>query len=339
MKPTIKKTIVKGLYLTIDGKAWHKSSKCELKPTLKGKVRFNGKLYDLQKLMNVTKPKPTKTKVSNPKPVKKRVSIRELQKQGLNKTEISGLFVANNGLCYNSTTNRNLAITKGKITINGKAYNVAKIILKTFCKIPIRSGQIVFKNRNNKDFSFENLEYATTGTYHAPPKETDLVKIIRLYFEVPKKMNRQNLMYKFHLHEIATKRGFIYLHTGKDFDLFLQWLNPYILAQSQSKQEVSIKNGYSTTNGINAINKYLSLLTNDCLKDFENGLLNVKDFEPKPPTKTQKLRDLQKSVNEWGLNVKIPLRKKSNRELLSNYEKHLKEIDSKIKNPENEPPK
>jgi len=39
--------------------------------------------------------------------------------------------------------------------------------------------------------------------------------------------------------------------------------------------------------------------------------LKVKEFKPKPLTKTQKLKELQKSVNESGLNIKIPLRKKA----------------------------
>ncbi|MBF7093596.1 hypothetical protein IUY40_18860 [Flavobacterium sp. ALJ2] len=259
------------------------------------------------------------------KPIRKKLAILELQKQGFVKTQISGLFVTNKGDCYNHAINRKLLINKAKITIKGKAYNVAKIILETFCKIPIRNGQIRFKNGNNKDYSLQNLEYATTETHHAP-KETDIIKVIRLYFEVPKKMSRQNLIYKFYLHEIAIKRGFVHSHTGKYFDLFLQWLNPFSLTQNQSKQEISVKNGYSITNGINAINEYLNLLTNDCLRDFENGFLHIKDFAPKQPTKTQKLKELQKTINANGLNIKIPLRKSSAKEKLNQYLKQINHL-------------
>ena len=75
----------------------------------------------------------------------------------------------------------------------------------------------------------------------------------------------------------------------------------------------------------------MNLLVNECLQDFENGLLKVKGFKPKPPTKTQKLKELQKSINEYGLNVKIPLRKKSNKELFKDCQKQFSHL--------NEPPK
>ncbi|MGR3790446.1 hypothetical protein ACUXZJ_05980 [Flavobacterium sp. TN-1] len=335
----LNKTNVKGLYLTNEGKAWHKSAKREITATTNGKVRFNGKMYDLQKLMTETKPKATKTKGANPKPpVKKGVSIRELQKQGFKKTKISGLYLTNCGKGYNTTTKRNLTPTKGKITINGKAYNVAKIILETFCKIPIRSGQITFKNGNDKDFYFKNLEYKSTIKQTAP-NETDLIKCIRFYFEVDKKLNKNSLMTKYYLYEIIKKRGFNLKYKGFDFDLFLEYSKNDFWILSNNQKAVFDKFNYTTTNGKNAINKYLNLLICECLQDFENGLLKVKGLKPKPPTKTQKLRDLQIKANEWGFSVKIPLRKQSKRELLSNYKKHLKEIDSKIKTLENEPPK
>lgn len=307
----LKKTAVKGLFLTIDGKAWHKSAKREIPATINGKIRFNGKMYDLQKLLIETKPKTKPT-------VKKSVSIRELQKKGFRKTKISGLYITNSGLCYNSMSKRNLAITNGKITINGKAYNVAKVILETFCKIPIRSGQITFKNSNNKDFFFENLEYTSTLKQSAP-SETDIIQCIRLYFEVDKKLNKRSDLLKYYLNEIIKNRGFNFKYKGLDFDLFIEYHNTEYFIISDNQKKVFDKFNYSTTNGKTAINKYLNLLVCECLQDFENGLLKVKNFKPKPPTKTQKLRELQKSINEMGLNVKIPLRKPSTKELLNRF--------------------
>ena len=325
MKMILNKTPYKGLYLTENGKAWHKTSKCEIKPTKSGKIRFNGKLYDLQKLIYWSGKNVAKMKTNAPKPVlKKVVSISELQKQGFKKTKISGLYVSNNGLCYNSISKRNLSIRNGKTTINGKAYNVAKIILETFCKIPIRAGQINFKNGNAKDFSFENLEYCST-VKQPPPVPTDLIKCIRLYFEVPKNTNTKSLLFKYYLYEIAKKRGFLWrCETSKDFDLFLNWLQTDYTNESKSIYNLSLKFGFTATNGKNAINKYLNLLINECLQDFENGLLQIKDFAQKPPTKTQKFKQLQKSVYDYGLNVKIPLRKPSVKETINKYLKQTK---------------
>lgn len=311
----LNKTNIKGLYLTNEGKAWHKNAKREMPATTNGKVRFNGKLYDLQKIMIETKPKQPK------RPVKKSTSIIKLKKHGYRNTKISGLFITNNGLCYNSASKRSLAIRKGKITINGKAYNVAKLILETFCKIPIRNGQINFKNGNDQDFYFENLEYTTTIKQTAPNK-ANLLQCIRFYFEVDKKLTASNILFKYYLNEIAVKRGFIYLHNDNDFILFLEWLKPFGI--NQSKAEISKNNNQSTTNGTNTINKYLAMLVNECLQDFKSGKLKVKEFKPKPPTPTQKLKDLQKSVDEMGLKVKFPLRKSSTKELLNKFKNDLK---------------
>lgn len=298
----LKKTSIKGLLLTIDGKAWHKSAKREIPATTNGKVRFNSKMYDLQKLIIETKPKTLKTKPA----VKKSVSIRELQKQGFRKTKISGLYITNNGLCYNSVSKRYLAIKKGKITLNGKAYNVSKIILETFCKIPMRSGQTIFKNGNEKDFYFENLEYTTTirQTTH---NETNLINCIRLYFEVDKKLTRSNILFKYYLNEIALKRGFDSLFAGNEFDMFLDWIKPFRI---QSKAEISRKHNTSLTNCNNAINKYLTLLVNDCLQDHKNGLLTQKEFITKPLTATQKIKKYNETLEQMGMTARIPLRKR-----------------------------
>lgn len=293
------KTRIKGLLLTIEGKAWHKSLKREIPVTQSGKVRFNGKLYDLQKI-NI------ESKLKEPKQaIKKSVSIRDLQKQGFRKTSIKGLYVTNNGLCYNSTAKRYLAITKGKITLNGKACNVSKIILETFCEIPMRSGQTIFKNDNEKDFYFENLEYTTTLRQTAP-NETNLINCIRLYFEIDQKLTRSNILFKYYLNEITQKRGFIKLHTGKDFDLFLDWLKPFAI---HNKGEISRKHNTSLINCNNAINKYLGLLVKDCLEDQENGILIVNDFLPKPMTATQKIKKYNDTLQEMGLTARIPLKK------------------------------
>ena len=243
----LNKTSIKGLYLTNEGKAWRKDLKIEIKPTTKGKIRFNGKLYDLQKIIKRTSQKPQKKIITKQPPqFKKAVSIRELQKQGFKKTKISGLYVSNIGLCYNSISKRNLTITNGKTTINGKAYNVAKIILETFYKIPVRSGQINFINGNDKDFSFENLEYKST-IKQPPPVATDLIKCIRFYFEVENNFKTSNILYKYYLYEIIKKRGFNFKYKGIDFDLFLEYVKTDFWILSNNQNNTFAKFNYTAT--------------------------------------------------------------------------------------------
>lgn len=266
----------------------------------------------------------TSVNATKPKPInKKAVIVRDLVLQGFKKTQISGFYVSKTGECYNVDSNKKLSIRNGKISIRNKAYNVAKIILATFAKIPVRNGRINFKNGNENDFSFNNLEYHST-LQQRPPIEADLIKCVRLYFQVETNFNTSSFSYKYYLNEIIFKRGFQYQYIGIDFDLFLDYFkNDFYTSNSQLA--VSIKFGYSIRNAINAINKYSNVLVTDCLQDFENGILQIKDFAPPPPTKTQKLKALQKSINEIGLNVKIPLRKSSAKELLNRYKKQTNE--------------
>jgi hypothetical protein len=302
------KTSVKGLYLTNEGKAWHKSAKREIKATKSGKIRFNGKLYNFKKLieikpLNEVEKQPVKTH-----PLKKKIiSIRELQKQGFKKTKIIGLYITNNGKGYNVATNKSLSIVSGKIIVNGKGYNVSKLILETFCKIPVRSGQTIFKNGNNNDFCFENLAYKSTINEPAP-NESDLIKCIRLYFEVDKKTNKKSDLLRFYISEVIRIRSFEVKYTGKEFNLFLEYYqtNRYFM---NNRKQVFEKYGFSVINGKNAINKYLNLLINDCLQDYEKGYLHQKEFLKPIPTKTQVLKKAQNAAIEMGLTVKIPLRK------------------------------
>ncbi|WP_375605482.1 hypothetical protein [Flavobacterium davisii] len=334
------KTLYKGLYITADGKAWRNDLKIEIKPNSKGKIRFNDKLHDLKKLIEHSSQNKVKTKrIDYKKPKPTQETIRELQRKGFKRTKINGLYVSKYGKAYNNGSKQYLTPTaKGVIVINGKGYNFAKLILETFSKIPFRSGQINFKNGNTKDFTADNLEYKSTEK-EPTPNTADLIKCIRFYFEVDKKLKSKSLMIKYYLYEIIKKRGFELKYKGIDFDMFLEYTRTDFLVFPKNQNSTFEKFNFTVTNGKNAINKYLNLLICECLQDFENGILKVKPFKPKPPTKTDKLRMLQQKVNEYGLNIKIPLRKKSNKELLNDYRKNTKTLDSEIEALRNEPQK
>lgn len=126
------------------------------------------------------------------------------------------------------------------------------------------------------------------------------------------------------MYQIVIIRCFNLKHKGIDFDLFIEYLKTEYYFLSNNQKNVFENFGYTATNGKNAINKYLNLLVWECLEDFEKGLLKTKDFKPKPITKTQKLKELQKKVNDSGLDIKIPLRKLSTKEILNKYQKQTK---------------
>lgn len=233
-----------------------------------------------------------------------KTTIREIQNKGYKKTTVKGLYLTNKGEAYNIDTNNHLRIARmGKVIVKGKEYNLAKLILETYKKIPVRKGAILFLNGNNSDYSLNNIKYAT-GTHYKAPSEANIIKCIRLYFEVDKNINRTHIFFKMHLKAIALKRGFLCLHNEKDFKLFLSWIEPF----SKSKSALSVDNGYTVINGTDAINKYLSMLVSECLKDYELGLLKIIDFAPKPLTTREKNIKTNEVAKMAGLNIKVPLR-------------------------------
>lgn len=326
------KTTVKGLFLTENGKPYHKSAKREIIATKSNKIRFNGKTYDLTKIMQPTAK-------NRPKVPQKTVSVMELKSKGFVKTNICDLYVSKCGKAYNKTTNNSLTILRrGTVNVNGKGYNFAKVVLLVFGKIAIRNGLIEFINGNDTDFSFENLQYKCTAP-EPLPHANDLITCIRLYFAVDKNFSYKSPTVKSYIFEIIKKRGFDWRCAScKDFDLFFDYFKNNNGINQISQSEVSVKFGYSVTNSRNAINKYLNLFISECLNDHENGLLQLQPFQAKPPTKTEILRVLQSKCNEWGFNIKIPLRKKSSKELLSDYRKSTKVLKQKIEKMQNEPP-
>lgn len=244
-----------------------------------------------------------------------KTTIRELRRKGYKRTTVKGLYLTNKGKAYNITTHNNLSIVRhGKVNVNGKEYNVAKLILETFKKIPVRNGAILFINGDKTDFDCSNLQYAT-GTHYKAPKQDNIIKVIRLYFKVDQKINSSSSLFKYFLKEIATKRKFIDLHTENDFKMFLAWLVPF----SNSKAIISKEHGYTTINGTDAINKYLSLLINECLTDHENGLLQIMDFAPKTLTQTEKNIKINESAEIAGLNARVAIRKASEKEAIASF--------------------
>ena len=325
MSKIIKKTNIKGLYITGMGEIWRKDCKRVINPNKKGKIRYNGKLYNFEKLIDYSEKEPQKNNGYQAKPKhKSKIYLSELKKQGFQKTKIKGLYITKNGICYNITTKRELSNRNGKINISSKTHNVAKIIIETFKNIPIRKGQINFINGNKNDFNIENIEYKSTDKQTYPSKN-DLIKCIRLYFEVDKNLKLSNINYKFYLFEIIKMRGFNLKYQENDFKVFIEYFNSDLGLLYNNQKTVFKKFNYSVTNGKNAINKYLNLLIKECISDFETGILKLKDY--KNPIKPKKLKYLQTTINENNLTLKKPFKKENIKETLNNYFKetsHLK---------------
>ena len=236
-----------------------------------------------------------KTKKSKPK-------VSELKKQGFKRTSIKGLYITNNGKAYNYTTGRNLSIRKLFIRFNDKEYNLVKLILETFCETPIRGGQINFINGNTNDFHYLNLKYKTTINHFAP-KEADLIKCIRLYFNVGKDFHSKSLLFKYYIYQISLIRGFdIRTKKTKGSILFFDWLNVGITGKNKNIYHLSIKHGFGATNGKNEVYKYYNLLIDEILEDYKKGLLQLKDFHI--PVKKRSLKQQIKDFNNFSEKIR-----------------------------------
>lgn len=166
-----------------------------------------------------------------------------------------------------------------------------------------------------------------------PPTQKEIRFCISLYFGVPETFTHHDVLFRFYLKEITRYRNFIKKVNKADQVIFSEYINSVIPI---SKMELSKKyyNG-NTYKGQKVINKYLSLLVSEIMKDYENGLLQVQPYQ-KPPTKREQARKMNEYLKSKGMNIKIPLRRKSQRELINEALKRYETTKQMIYNEINE---
>lgn len=162
-----------------------------------------------------------------------------------------------------------------------------------------------------------------------PPTQKEIRFCISLYFGVPQRLNHHDILFRFYLREITKHRNFIRKVDKTDKDIFFEYINSIIPI---SKMELSKKyyNG-NTYKGQKVINKYLSLLVSEIMKDYENGLLQVQPYQ-KPPTQRERTRKMNEYLKSKGMNVKIPLRRKSKQEQIKEALKRYEDTKQMIYN-------
>lgn len=160
-----------------------------------------------------------------------------------------------------------------------------------------------------------------------PPTQKEIIFCISLYVAIRPKFSRSDILYKPHLQEIVNARSFYNKVAKEDLPIFREYIQT-----RQSKLIISKKyfDGH-TSKGGNLINKYLLQLVQEIMQDYENGLLTVREYQ-KPILKGS--RAYNKRINElaekMGLNIRVPLRKKSTKEILKDWRQYSKEIEEKI---------
>lgn len=156
-----------------------------------------------------------------------------------------------------------------------------------------------------------------------PPTEKEIVFCISLYFGIPANFNRYNIAYKPHLYAIADKRNFLAKIKRPDNAIFKEWLS-----SPESKMNLSRKyfNG-NTSKGRTVINKYLLQMVAEIKADHTAGMLTVQPYEkPIKPSSRAHFKKLNKDLEALGMKSRLPLRKKSGREIVANYIKSTQDL-------------
>lgn len=143
------------------------------------------------------------------------------------------------------------------------------------------------------------------------PKESEIIFTISLYFAVPPKFNRNNILFLYYLKRVALIHGTFYKDKeSPEALIFRDWLDG-----KGSKLELSKQYYNHTRKGANIINKHLTEIVASARKLYDLGYLAVQEY--KAPVKSGSRED-RKRINalaeKMGLSFRVPLRKLSEKE-------------------------
>lgn len=199
--------------------------------------------------------------------------------------------------------------------------------------VVIKNGVQVFKlyQKNSKKLLNILDMYNNTGLIYneikpaTAPTEKEIIFCISLYFGLPPKFSRCNILFKHYLKQITDKRQYFErISNPKEKEIFQTFLYKRI-----PKIEISKTLTNHTKKGVYLIDKNLSGLVSEIMKDYENGILQIVQYQ-KPLTKREIIKKANAKLKERGINIKIPLRKQSKREIINRLRKRTNEITAKI---------
>ena len=253
---------------------------------------------------------------------------RNLKEKGFKQAkQYPDLFTNENGIVYSLKAGRELKTTRRNTIIlkTGKHVSVPKLVLSAFRNEPIRENtHIKYLDGNRSNLSVLNVEYIRKYESGLKCKLNieNLHTAIRCYFEVPKRDKVKDcIQTRFYLTGIIEKRSFyVYNCNRYGLDVFFS----YMQGISNNFKDVGKQHNINIKDVPIIVNGFINLLTSDILADLEAGTLQIKDFLPRPKTKTQAIREWNEYRKELGCEP-LPLRKKSTKEKLNDFKKKLNE--------------
>lgn len=274
--------------------------------------------------------------------------INELLRNGFKLIKDSEYFFINSlGTVYNAKRETNVKPYRNKkgyylITINGNTCNLAKLIIDYFGNNENRTDYIRFKDENKENLSIENIEYCTLSDLQRNKPKT--------HHTEPTKRKKQELSpktlashYKYYTE--FTEKQLLSILNFKEEKLFIESRILDIRNETKDKYlKMIVFIDYCNSKSIETISKHYEIsesnvrklifegrkqLITDIKTDIANNLFA--DYKEPEPEKKQTKREMLKELNlKYGL--KLPLRKKSIKEKMNEYLKHIEKIRTQTTN-------
>lgn len=259
-------------------------------------------------------------------------TIKRLKQKGFKViTGFSYLYINQQGQVFSLITGKYIEPnTRNCIRPRGEWLSVPKLVLQEFGMQLYRSGQITYLDGDKSNMSIKNIKYSRI---FAPDRTAEsvnsenLTKAIRCYIQVTERFNANDKLHtRLYLQTITKQRQFfIYYQDSKHIEVFKTYI------EGNSKNETAKKHGLGIRDCSVIVNRFINLFVSDVLHEFEAGLLIIQPYKLKPITATQAIREYNREIIKIG-GKPLPLRKKSLKESLQDWQKTLNEIKkAKIK--------
>lgn len=257
---------------------------------------------------------------------KRAETIHQLKQSGFKLvTGFSSLYVNTQGKVYNLKTGKYLKPTpRNLIKPENEYLSVPKLVLQAFAKQPYRNGQIQYIDGNKTNLSVQNLKYSRIFTPDRTPEPVNrenLMTAIRCYIQVKERFKvNESLQTRFYLQSITRQRlFFIHKQDLQHIEVFETYIN------GANTIKTATKHGLTVRDCSVIVNQFINLLITEILQELENGLLTIQPYKPKPPTKTQTIREYNKGLIERGKKP-LPLRKKEPERTITGLSKDNRRI-------------
>lgn len=191
------------------------------------------------------------------------------------------LIIDDLGNVFNTKTNKPLKIVKkGFFYQNGKFYNLSKVMMYLFRKIPYEnSNHIVFEDGNNRNFNLNNISYLIKEEKQPKP-DLEALRIIlnQLYGYQKKQLIKDFILYRISLSSLELQDNF--LISWKDADK-KQIVKDYINIPFKSLHQLSKDYNKAYADVRNIVYKYL----NEIIQHYAGEMERLKsELNQKPKT-------------------------------------------------------